>query len=77
MQRRRRCQSHPGRGARHAAADGATDSRPREPGVRLLRKAGKRPSPPNAGGRSAPPAHMEGEAPTRLALLPSVDDEHP
>jgi hypothetical protein len=76
-QRRRRCQSHPGRGARHAAADGATDGRPREPEVRLLSKAGERPSPPNAGGRWGPPAHAEGEAPTRLALLPSAVDEHP
>jgi hypothetical protein len=42
---------------------------PRVPEVRLLRKAGKRPSPPNAGGRSGPPAHAEGRAPTRLALL--------
>jgi hypothetical protein len=39
---RRRHQSHPGRGARHAAADGATDGRPHAPGVRLLRKAGER-----------------------------------
>jgi hypothetical protein len=76
-QRRRRHQSHPGRGARHAAADGASDDRPRVPGVRLLRKAGERPSPPNAGGRSGPPAHAEGGTPTRLALLPSADDEHP
>jgi hypothetical protein len=76
-QRRRRHQSHPGWGARHAAADGATDGRPRVPGVRLLRKAGERPSPPNARGRSVPPAHVEGKAPTRLALLPSADDEHP
>jgi hypothetical protein len=76
-QRRRRCQSHPGRGARHAAADGATDGRPREPGVHLLCKVGERPSPPNAGGRSGPPAHTESEALTRLALLPSADDEHP
>jgi hypothetical protein len=76
-QRRRRHQSHPGRGARHAAADDATDGRPRVPRVRLLRKAGECPSPPNAGGRSGPPAYAEGEAPTRLALLPSTDDEHP
>jgi hypothetical protein len=76
-QRLRRHQSHPGRGARHVAADGAIDGRPRVPGVRLLHKAGERPSPPNAGGRSGPPAHAEGEAPTRLALLPSMDDEHP
>jgi hypothetical protein len=51
--------------------------RPRVPEVRLLRKAGERPSPPNARGRSGPPAHAEGRAPTRLALLPSADDEHP
>jgi hypothetical protein len=76
-QRQRQHQSYLGRGARHATADGATDGRPRVPGVRLLRKAGERPSPSNAGGRSGPPAHTEGEAPTRLALLPSTDDEHP
>jgi hypothetical protein len=76
-QRRRRHQSHPGRGARHAAADDASNGRPRVPGVRLLRKAGERPSPPNAGGRSGPPVHAEGRTPTRLALLPSADDEHP
>jgi hypothetical protein len=76
-QHRRRHQSNPGRGARHAAADDASDGRPRVPGVRLLRKAGERPSPPNAGGRSGPPAHAEGGTPTWLALLPSVDDEHP
>ena len=76
-QRQRRHRSHPGRGARYAAADGATDDWPRVPGVRLLRKAGERPSPPKAGGRSGPPDHAEGEAPTRLALLPSADDEHP
>jgi hypothetical protein len=45
--------------------------------VRLLRKAGERPSPPNAGGRSGSPAHAEGRTPTRLALAPSTDDEHP
>jgi hypothetical protein len=50
---------------------------PRVPEVRLLRKAGRRPSPSNAGGRSGPPAHAEGGPPTRLALLPSSDDEHP
>jgi hypothetical protein len=38
MKRRRRCQSHPGREARHAAADGATN--------------GERPSPPDTEGRS-------------------------
>jgi hypothetical protein len=51
--------------------------RSRVPKVRLLRKAGERPSPPNAGGRSGPLAHAEGGTPTRLALLPSADDEHP
>jgi hypothetical protein len=76
-QRRRRHQGHPGRGARHAVANGASDDRPRVAEVCLLRKAGERPSPPNAGGRSGPPAHVKGAAPTRLALLPSVDDEHP
>jgi hypothetical protein len=76
-QRQRRHQSHPGRGARHAAANGASDDRPRVAEVRLLRKAGERPSPPNAGGRSEPPAHAEGRTPTRLTLLPSADDEHP
>jgi hypothetical protein len=39
-QHRRRHQSRPGRGARHAAADSATD--------------GERPSPPNTEGRSGP-----------------------
>jgi hypothetical protein len=38
MHRRRRCQCHPGREARHAAADSATD--------------GERPSPPDTEGRS-------------------------
>jgi hypothetical protein len=45
--------------------------------VRLLRKAGEHPSPPNAGGRSGSPAHAEGRTPTRLAFRPSEDDEHP
>jgi hypothetical protein len=45
-QRRRRHQSHPGRGARHAAADDTSDGRPRVAEARLLRKAGERPSPP-------------------------------
>jgi hypothetical protein len=76
-QRWRWHQSHLGRGARHAAVDGASDGRPRVSGVRLLRKTGERPSPPNAGGRSGPPAHTEGGASTRLVLLPSTDDEHP
>jgi hypothetical protein len=76
-QRRRRHQDHPGRGARHAAADGAADGRPRIAEVRLLRRADERPSPSNAGGRSGPLAHARGGAPTRLTLLPSADDEHP
>jgi hypothetical protein len=78
---RRQCrrwhQSHPGRGARHAKTDGASDGRPRVVEVRLLRKARERASPPNAGGRSGPPTHAEDGAPTLLALLPSADDEHP
>jgi hypothetical protein len=45
--------------------------------VRLLRKAGEHPSPPNARGRSGSPAHAEGGTPTRLAFHPSEDDEHP
>jgi hypothetical protein len=76
-QRRRRHQSHPGRGARHTVADDASHGRPCVAEVHLLRKASERPSPPNAGGRSGPPAHVEGGAPTRLALLPNTDDEHP
>jgi hypothetical protein len=36
--------------------------------VRLLRKAGEHPSPPNAGGRSGLPAHAKGRTATRLAL---------
>jgi hypothetical protein len=51
--------------------------RPRVAEVRLLRKAGEYPSPPNAGGRSGSPAHAEGRTPTRLAFHPSEDDEHP
>jgi hypothetical protein len=51
--------------------------RPRVAEVRLLRKAGERPSPSNAGGRSGSPAHAEGRTPTRLAFHPSEDDEHP
>jgi hypothetical protein len=65
-QRRRRHrkqhQSRSGRGARHAAADSATD--------------GKRPSPPNTEGRSGPLPTWKRD-PTRRALLPSTDDEHP
>jgi hypothetical protein len=51
--------------------------RPRVAEVRLLRKAGEHPSPPNAGGRSGSPAHAEGRTPTRLAFHPSEYDEHP
>jgi hypothetical protein len=51
--------------------------RPRVTEVRLLRKAGERPSPPNAGGRSRSAAHAKGRTPTRLAFHPSEDDEHP
>jgi hypothetical protein len=60
--RRRRHQSYPGRGARHAAADSATD--------------GERPSPPNTEGRSGPLPTWR-RVPTRRTLLPSTDDEHP
>jgi hypothetical protein len=66
-----------GQGARQAAADGASDDQPRIAEVCFLRKAGEHPSPPNAGGRSGPLARAKGGAPTRLALLPSTDDEHP
>jgi hypothetical protein len=76
-QRRRRHQSHLGQGARHAAANGSCGRPPRVAEVRLLRKAGERPSPPNAGERSGSPAHAEGRTPTRLAFHPSEDDEHP
>jgi hypothetical protein len=62
-------------GTRRLAAPAV--GRPRVPEVCLLRKASERPSPPNAGRRSGPPAHAEGGAPTRLALLPSANDEHP
>jgi hypothetical protein len=51
--------------------------RPRVAEVRLLRKAGEHPSPPNVGGRSGSPAHAEGRTPTRLAFHPSEDDGHP
>jgi hypothetical protein len=51
--------------------------RPRVAEVRLLRKAGERPSPPSAGGRSGSPAHAEGRTPNRLTFRPSEDDEHP
>jgi hypothetical protein len=60
--RRRRHQSRPGQGARHAAADIATD--------------GERPSPSNTEGRSGP-LPMWRRVPTRCTLLPSTDDEHP
>jgi hypothetical protein len=60
--RRRRHQSHPGRGARHAAADSATD--------------GERPSPPNTEGRSGP-LPTRRRVPTRRTLLPSTNNEHP
>jgi hypothetical protein len=72
---RRRHQSHPGRGARHAAADGATDGRPRAPRVCLLRKAGERPSPPNAGGRSRPPAHTLGSPSSPARMMNILDAE--
>jgi hypothetical protein len=51
--------------------------RPHVAEVCLLRKAGERPSPPNAEGRSGSPAHADGLTPTRLAFRPSEDDEHP
>jgi hypothetical protein len=62
-------------GTRQLAAPAA--GRPRVAEVRLLRKAGEHPSPPNAGGRSWSPAHAEGRTPTRLVFHPSEDDEHP
>jgi hypothetical protein len=60
--RRRWHQSRPGQGARHAAADSATD--------------GEHPSPPNTEGRSGP-LPTRRRVPTRRTLLPSMDDEHP
>jgi hypothetical protein len=60
--RRRRHQRRPGRGARHASADNATDD--------------ERPSPPNTEGRSGPLPTWR-RVPTRRTLLPSMDDEHP
>jgi hypothetical protein len=60
--RRRRHQSCLGWGARHAAANSATD--------------GERPSPPNTEGRSGP-LPTRRRVPTRRTLLPSTDDEHP
>jgi hypothetical protein len=59
---RRRHQSCPDQGARHAAANSATD--------------GEHPSPPNTEGRSGPQP-MRRWVPTRRTLLPSTDDEHP
>jgi hypothetical protein len=60
--RRRRYQSCPDRGARHAIADSATD--------------GEHPSPLNTEGRSGP-LPTRRRVPTRRTLLPSTDDEHP
>jgi hypothetical protein len=61
-QHRKQHQSRSGRGARHTTTDSATD--------------GERPPPPNTEGRSGPlPTRRRN--PTRLALLPSTDDEHP
>jgi hypothetical protein len=59
---RKQHQSHPGRGARHTAVDGATD--------------GERPSPLITEGRSGP-LPTQRRDPTRCTLLPSTDDEHP
>jgi hypothetical protein len=59
---RKQRQSRLGRGARHAAADSTT--------------GGERPSPPNTEGRSRPLPTRRRD-PTRRALLPSTDDEHP
>jgi hypothetical protein len=65
-QRRRRRRGHRSRGTGQVVAGGACSrpvapavGRSRIPEARLLRKAGERPSPPNAGGRSGPPAHAE------------------
>jgi hypothetical protein len=55
-------QSRPGQGTRHATADSATDD--------------ERPSPPNTEGRSGSLPTRRRD-PTRLTLLPSIDDEHP
>jgi hypothetical protein len=54
---------------------------PRMAGGRLLRRAasatgGERPSPPITEGRSGP-LPMRRQAPARLALRHSEDDEHP
>jgi hypothetical protein len=59
---RKQHQSRSGRGARHAAAASATD--------------GECPSPPITEGRSEPLPTWR-RAPTRHALLPRLDDEHP
>jgi hypothetical protein len=59
---RKQRQSRSGRGARHAAAASATN--------------GERPSPPITEVRSGP-LPTRRRAPTRRALLPSPDDEHP
>jgi hypothetical protein len=51
-----------------------TDSHPptrQQVAVRLLRKAGELPSPPNAGGISGSPAHAEDPTATRLPLPPA------
>jgi hypothetical protein len=62
MQRRRRCQSHPGREARHAAADSAID--------------GEHPSPPDTKGRSESLPTRRWSL-NSAHPLPSTDDEHP
>jgi hypothetical protein len=76
-QRQRRHQSHPGREPDTRQLTTPAADRPRVAEVRLLSKAGERPSPSNAGGRSGSPAHAEGGTPTRLAFHPSEYDEHP
>jgi hypothetical protein len=62
-------------GTRRLAA--AAVGQPRVPEVCFLRKAGESLSPANTEGRSGLPARAEGGDPTRHALLPSTDDEHP
>ena len=62
MQRRRQCQSHPGREARRAAADSATD--------------GERLSPPDTEGRSGSLPTRRWSL-NSAHPLPSTDDEHP
>jgi hypothetical protein len=59
------------------AVDGQPPLTRQQVAVCLLRKAGERPSPPNAGGRSGSSTRAEGPTATRLALPPSTDDEHP